>query len=365
MKVPFLDLRRSFAANAERFDAAFTEIARSGAYVLGPNVRELEAAILRYVGTEFAVACGSGTDALMLALAALEVGPGDEVITTPFTFAATVEAIEYVGATPVLVDIEPDTFNVDPSLIEPALTEATRAIIPVHLFGLPADMSAIMKLAGEHDLVIVEDCAQSLGAEFGGRQTGSLGDAGALSFYPTKTLGCFGDGGMVVTNKPDVERRLRQLRAHGLDEHGEHRMLGYNSRLDEIQAGALNIKLPALDGMIERRRVIADRYNAALATSTATTQALLPDARHAWGYYTILVEDRAAVAEQLKANGIATALYYRKPLHRHEHFSKVCRWTDLSVAESAADRCLSLPIFPEMTDDEIDYVASTTARLLS
>ncbi len=365
MNVPFLDLRRGFAAHADQFDAAFAEIARSGAYILGPHVRELEAAVARYVGTEFAVACNSGTDALKLALAGLEVGPGDEVITTPFTFAATVEAVEYVGATPVLVDIDPATFNLDPALIEAAINDSTRAIIPVHLFGLPADMDAIMALASRHGLVVVEDCAQSLGAELGGRQTGCFGDTGALSFYPTKTLGCFGDGGMVVTNEPRVDERMRQLRNHGLDGGGEHRMLGYNSRLDEMQAAAVNIKLPMLDDTIDRRRKIAARYNAALESTGAVTQATPDGTRHAWGYYTILVDDRAALAEQLKAAGIATALYYRKPLHRHEHFEKVCRWTDLSASEHAAERCISLPIFPEMTEEEIDYVASTTARLLS
>ena len=364
MNVPFIDLRRAAAPHAERFAADIAEIVHGGNYILGHRVRELEAALASYVGTRSAVACGSGTDALKLALAALEIGPGDEVITTPFTFAATVEAVEYVGATPVLVDIEPDTFNLDPGLVEAALTSATRAIIPVHLFGLPADMHRLVALAGQHDLLVIEDCAQSLGAELGGRPTGCFGDAAALSFYPTKTLGCFGDAGMVLTNRPDVESRLRQMRNHGLDE-GEHVMLGYNSRLDEVQAAILNIKLPLLDTTIRRRRVIAERYSEALASSSATLQPTPPDARHAWGYYTILVDERAKLREQLKAAGIASAVYYSKPLHRHRHFRNVCRWTDLSVAERTAERCLSLPIFPEMTNEEIDYVASTTARLLS
>ena len=263
------------------------------------------------------------------------------------------------------MDIDPATFNLDPALIEAAVTDRTRAIIPVHLFGLPADMTEIMAVAARHGLVVVEDCAQSLGAELGGRQTGCFGDVGALSFYPTKTLGCFGDGGMVVTDTPEVDERLRQLRNHGLDANGEHRMLGYNSRLDELQAAAVNIKLPALDDAIDRRRAIAERYNAALAPTSAVTQATPDGSRHAWGYYTILVDDRAALAKELNAAGVATALYYRKPLHRHEHFERVCRWTDLSASEHAAERCLSLPMFPEMTDEEIDYVASTTARLLS
>lgn len=365
MNVPFLDLRRGFAAHADRFDAAFADIARSGAYVLGRHVRELEAALARYVGTGFAVACNSGTDALKLALAGLEVGPGDEVITTPFTFAATVEAIEYVGATPVLVDIDPASFNLDPALIEAALSDRTRAIVPVHLFGLPAAIPEIMALAARYGLRVVEDCAQSLGARLGERQTGCFGDAGALSFYPTKTLGCFGDGGMVVTDDPGLDERLRQLRNHGLDGQSEHRLLGYNSRLDELQAAAVNIKLPSLDDTIDRRRAIAGHYNAALAPTSAATPVTPGGTRHAWGYYTILVEDRAALAARLKTVGIATALYYRKPLHRHAHFAKVCRWTELPAAEHAAERCLSLPIFPEMSDAEIDYVASTTARLLS
>jgi dTDP-4-amino-4,6-dideoxygalactose transaminase len=317
-----------------------------------------------YLGVAHAVGCNSGTDALHLALAGLGIGPGDEVITTPFTFAATVEAIEYVGATPVLVDIEQDSYNIDPGRIEEALTEHTRAVIPVHLFGLPADMKRIGELARRRDLRVVEDCAQSLGAQLDGRMAGSLGDAGALSFYPTKTLGGFGDGGMVVSDDAETAGRMRRLRAHGIGEGGEHVMLGYNSRLDEVQATVVRLKLQQLDAMNERRRTIAARYNAVLGAAGAVVPGAPARAHHVYGYYTILVDNRDAVREELGRRGVATALYYGKPLHRHRHFASVCRAHPMPVAERVAGRCLSLPIFPEMRDEEVEYVAATVAELV-
>jgi len=364
MQVPFLDLARQHAAFQPEIDRRIADVAASGAFILGPEVTALERDIADYLGVAHAVGCNSGTDALHLALAALGVGPGDEVITTPFTFAATVEAIEYVGATPVLVDIEADSYNLNPECVREAITEHSRALIPVHLFGLPADMDTLGRLAGEHGLVVVEDVAQGLGARLGDRMAGSLGDAGALSFYPTKTLGGFGDGGMVVCDAENTAQRLRRLRAHGIGANGEHVMLGYNSRLDEVQATVVRLKLEHLDAMNARRRVIAQRYNQALGAVGAVVPNAPDGAHHVYGYYTLRVPDRDAMRAELGRRGVATALYYGKPLHQHRHFAESCRTHPMPVAEHVAAECLSLPIFPEMRDEEVAYVAETVADLL-
>lgn len=361
MNVPFLDLRRGFESYAEALDAAVREVAASGQYILGPRVRELEAAVADYLGVRHAVGCASGTDALQLAVLAAGIGPGDEVVTTPFTFAATLEAIEYAGATPVLADIHPETLNIDPERIAESITPRTRALIPVHLFGLPADMAAIMSFAQEHELVVIEDAAQSLGARWQDRPTGGIGHFGALSFYPSKTLGCFGDGGLVACRDDEMRRRLLELRNHGFDQDGEHVRLGYNSRLDEIQAAVLQVKLPQLDAAIDRRRQIAAHFDDVLSRVDARLQPEPDGFRHARGYYTLCVNDRDAVRKRLQASGVATALYYGKPLHRHRHYAGSCRYTELPVAEHVASRCLSLPIYPEMTDAEVEYVAEKTA----
>lgn len=364
MKVPFLDLARAYEAHAEAFDAGMHDVARSGAYVLGKNVAALEEAAADYLGVEHTLACGSGTDALHLALAGLGIGPGDEVITSPFTFAATVEAIEYVGAEPVLVDIDADSYNIDPALIDVAITDKTRAILPVHMFGLSADMRPLMAIAADKGLAVIEDCAQSFGARLGDDRVGSIGSAGAHSFYPTKTMGCLGDGGLVSTNDPDVDRRLRELRNHGIGEGGEHVRLGYNSRLDEIQAAILRIKIEHIDACNDRRREIAARYNDVLSAAGAKVPTAPDDAHHVYGYYTIIVDDRDALRARLGEAGVATALYYPKPLHKHQHFSTTCRFGEMPVAERVAGGCVSLPIFPEMTDEEMEYVATTVAALL-
>ena len=365
MKVPFLDLGRAYEAHADEFDAVIREVAKSGAYVLGQNVTALEQSFAGHVGAAHAIGVNSGTDALHLALAGLGIGPGDEVITTPFTFAATVEAIEYVGAQAVLVDIDEATWNIDSAQVVAAITDRTRGILPVHMFGLPADMVSIMDIAAEHGLLVVEDCAQSFGATLAGKAAGSFGHAGAYSFYPTKTMGGIGDGGIISTDDPEADRRIRELRNHGIGPGAEHVRLGFNSRLDEIQAAVLRIKLEHIRAMNERRREIAAHYNASLAAAGAITPTEPDGAYHVYGYYTILVEDRDTLRTRLSDAGVATALYYPKPLHRHEHFARTCRFGKLDVAERVVRRCVSLPIFPEMTDEEVAYVADTTAALLS
>lgn len=364
VKVAFIDLARAYEELAEEFDACMAKVARSGAYVLAENVSALEAGVAAYLGVGHAVAVNSGTDALHLAVAGLDIGPGDEVITSPFTFAATVEAIEYVGAQPVLVDIDPHSYNIDPQLIAAAVTERTRAVLPVHMFGLPADMRPIMTIAADHDLKIIEDCAQSFGAAVDGQRVGGLGDAGAHSFYPTKTMGCLGDGGMISTDDADLDQRLRELRNHGIGAGGEHVRLGFNSRLDDLQAAILRIKLDRIDTTNDRRRQIASHYNDVLSAAGAQTPTAADGMRHVYGYYTIIVEDRDALRAHLGEAGVATALYYPKPLHLHTHFSKTCRFGTLEVAERVAAGCLSLPVFPEMSDAEVEYVATTVAAAL-
>ena len=365
MQVPFVDLKRAYAALGSGFDEHILQVAKSGAYVMDKNVAALESSAAEYLGVDHAVAVGSGTDALHLALAALEIGRDDEVITTTFTFAATIEAIHYVGATAVLVDIDPESMNIDASLIEDAITPKTRAILPVHLFGQPANMKQIMAIAERRGLVVIEDCAQCFGASTDGRATGSIGDAGAFSFYPTKTLGCLGDGGMITTNDAKTDRRLRALRNHGIGDEGEHESLGFNSRLDELQAVVLRLKLPLTDAMIERRRHIAKHYDSALSEAGANIPRSSNGALHVYNNYTLCIGDRDTLAEQLREAGIATAVYYSKPLHQHSYYANTCRFTELPVAERLARECISLPIFPEMTDAEVDYVATTTARLLT
>lgn len=355
--IPMLDLTGQLAEIREAVDAGIREVLDSGRFVLGPNVAAFEEEAARYLGAAHAVSCASGTDALQLALAALGVGPGDEVVTTPFTFAATAEAIRYLGARPVFVDIDPRTFNIDPERLEAAVGPATRAILPVHMFGQPADMERIQAVAERHGLEVVEDCAQSFGATRGGRQTGTMGAAGCFSFFPSKNLGGCGDGGLIVTGSEQLAATLRQLRNHGSREYAFHEMLGYNSRLDEIQAVILREKLKRIDAYNAGRRRVARRYSEAFAD--------LPDVVtpyedaggvHVYHQYTVLLPDRDAVAGSLREAGIGCAVYYPRPLHRQPVFAAEAEGTALPVAEDTARRCLSLPMFPELSDAQIDTV---------
>jgi len=364
MPVPMLDPRRTYAALKDDIDRCMTDVASSGRYVLGENVSAFEQEVAEVLDVKHAVSVASGTDALHLALVAAGIGPGDEVISTSFTFAATIEAIDYVGAKATLVDIDAATMNIDADLIEAAITPATKAIVPVHLFGLPADMRRIMSIAENHGLKVIEDCAQCMGSRTDGKATGSIGIAGAFSFYPSKTLGCLGDGGMVTTNSDEIAGCLRQLRNHGQGKSYEHEMVGFNSRLDEIQAAILRIKLPFLKANNARRRQIAGRYNQALASTSARTPAAVDDGSHVYGYYTICTENRDSLRVSLEAHGIGSAIYYHRPLHRHDCFAAFSSHGSLEITERVANECLSLPIFPEMTDAEVEYVAETTAKLI-
>jgi dTDP-4-amino-4,6-dideoxygalactose transaminase len=373
--IPVLDLKAQYQALKPAIDAAMRQVAADGQYILGPHVQALEAEIAAYCDCAYGIGVASGTDALHLALRALRIGPGDEVITTPFTFVATTEAIGMVGATPVFADIDPDTFNLDFTRIARAITPRTRAILPVHLYGQPCDLDPILEIARDKRLVVVEDCAQAIGATYKGRKVGSLGDAGALSFFPSKNLGCFGDGGMVVTNNAEVAERVEMLRRHGGAVKYHHSELGLNSRLDELQAAILRVKLPYLEGWTERRREIAARYNERLTEVAAVTCPVEQRshdtsqssavARCVYHQYTVRVRDRDAVRARLNEAGVGTMVYYPVPLHRQELHSGLGYGPgSLPAAEQAAAECLSLPIFPELSAEQQETVIAALASVV-
>ncbi|MFP4079719.1 MAG: DegT/DnrJ/EryC1/StrS family aminotransferase [Ectothiorhodospira sp.] len=356
--IPMVDLKAQYAHLKAEIDAAVREVLADTRFILGPNVQALEAELAAYLGVEHAVTCASGTDALHLALRAAGIGPGDEVITTSFTFIATAEAIRYVGATPVFVDIDPKTFNIDPEGVAAAITPRTRALLPVHLFGQPADMPRLSALCRKHDLLMIEDCAQSFGATVDGRQTGSLGDFGCFSFFPSKNLGAFGDGGLVTARDAEHAARLRNLRNHGSDVRYHHDRIGYNSRLDELQAAILRVKLPHVDAFNAGRRRVAQRYQAGLAGSGATPPFEDGIGVHVYHQYTLLSDRRDHIMETLKAAEVASAIYYPIPLHRQKAFADTCAGTELPVTDEVAARCLSLPIHPELPDEAAERIAA-------
>ena len=354
--IPMVDLTAQYddGLRAE-IERGWSEALDQTRFIMGPNVEALESEIADYLGVRHAISCASGTDALELALVAAGVGPGDEVITSPFTFIATAEAICHVGATPVFVDIDPVTFNIDLALAEAAITPRTRAILPVHLFGQPIDATACQALSCHHGLMMIEDCAQSFGARWQGGQTGSFGIAGCFSFFPSKNLGGYGDGGLISTNCPDHAERLRMLRNHGSRERYYHDLLGYNSRLDEIQAIVLRAKLRRIDGYNAGRQAVAAAYADGLGGLPGiTVPSVIDGAEHVYHQYTVLIDpavagcDRDAVMRALAAAGSASAVYYPVPLHQQAVFSGSHGTQRLPVTETAAAQCLSLPMYPEL-----------------
>jgi dTDP-4-amino-4,6-dideoxygalactose transaminase len=351
--IPMVDLKLQYQSIKEEITGGILEALEKTQFILGPNVTAFENEAAAYLGAGHAVAVASGTDALHLALAAAGIGEGDEVITSPFTFIATAEAIRYVGAKPVFVDIDPHTFNIDPARIETAITAKTRAILPVHLFGQPADMAAIEAICAKHGLLLIEDCAQSFGAAAGSRMTGTIGALGCFSFFPSKNLGCYGDGGMVTTNSPELADKVRVLRNHGSSVRYHHSVIGFNSRLDELQAVILRAKLKRIGDYNEGRRRVAHLYTELLAGTPVTAPAEDGKGVHVYHQYTVLTSAREAIMKALAAAEIASAIYYPIPLHRQEVFAAEYAGVTLPVAEEIAARCLSLPIFPEMTDAQV------------
>ncbi len=357
MKIPMVDLKEQYLDIKDEVDTAIQNVLDNTMFILGPNVSALENEVAEFCGTSHAVAVASGTDALHLAVRACGVGPGDEVITTPFTFIATAEAITYVGATPVFIDIEADTFNMAPEKIEEKITDKTKAIIPVHLYGQPVDMDPVMEIAEKYGLKVIEDCAQSFGADYKGTMTGAVGDAGCFSFFPSKNLGCYGDGGMIVTNSDDLAEEIKTLRNHGSKVRYYHHEIGYNSRLDEIQAAILRVKLKKIGQYNENRRKNAHLYNEYLEGADLITPFEDGKGLHVFHQYTIMSGKRGAIHESLTKAGISSAIYYPVPLHKQEVFKNGgCQ--DLLVSEATASKVLSLPIYPEMKESHIQEITS-------
>ncbi|NQU43950.1 DegT/DnrJ/EryC1/StrS family aminotransferase [bacterium] len=362
MQVPLLDLKAQYQTIRAEIDAAVAEVFESQYFILGPKVKECEAAIAKYCGIDHAIGVSSGTDALLIALMAEGIGAGDEVITTPYTFFSTAGSVSRLGAKPVFVDIDPKTFNIDPALIEAKITPRTRAIIPVHLYGQMADMAPILEIAKRHNLIVIEDAAQAIGAEYQGQRAGNLGEYGCFSFFPSKNLGAAGDGGMVITKDADRAEKLDRLRAHGSKPKYYHSIIGGNFRLDALQAAVVTVKLRHLDAWTARRQANAKRYNDLFAKAgmieDGTVQ--LPQVtadRHIFNQYVIRVPCRDALRNHLKERGIGNEVYYPVPLHLQECFANLGYHAgDCPESEKAAQETLALPIYPELTQDQAQYV---------
>jgi dTDP-4-amino-4,6-dideoxygalactose transaminase len=356
--IPILDLKAQYESIKDEINAAMTEVLESTKFILGPAMQDLEQRVAAYCGCEYGVGVASGTDALRLTLAALGIGTGDEVITTPFTFIATANTISRSGARPVFVDIDHRTYNIDPVAIEAAITERTRAIVLVHLYGQPADMDPIMELAETHGLYVIEDAAQAIGARYKGRRVGSIGHVGCLSFYPTKNLGAYGDGGMVVSNDVALAEKVDILRRQGGEKKYHAEVLGFNSRLDSLQAAILGVKLNYLDVWNERRRQLAQRYNELLAGLSIMTPYEPPDVYHVYHQYSIRAPQRDALSTYLKGRGIGTMIYYPVPLHLQRLYANLGYGENsLPESERASQEVLSLPMYPELSEAQQQEVA--------
>jgi dTDP-4-amino-4,6-dideoxygalactose transaminase len=367
VKVPLLDLKPQYHALKPALDAALLRVAESQYFILGPEVKALEAATATYSGCKFGIGISSGTDALLVALMALDIGAGDEVITSPYTFFATAGTIARVGAKPVFADIEPGSFNISPEAIERAITPRTRAIMPVHLYGQMADMDRIMAIAKRHQLRVIEDAAQAIGSEDAqGRRACSIGDIGCLSFFPTKNLGAFGDAGACVTNDPALAAKLMKLRVHGMEPKYYHELVGGNFRLDEIQAAVLNVKLPHLDSWSEARQRNAAFYDAAFARAALgqvrTPPPAAKGARHIYNQYCIRVERRDELRAWLGKHEVGAEIYYPLALHMQQCFAYLGHQPqDFPESLRASQESLALPIYPELAQAQLQYVVDTIA----
>ena len=352
--VPFLDLKAQHEQMKPEIDAAVMRVIDSAQFVLGPEVAAFEERFAGYCGVQYCAALNSGTSALHLALLAAGIGPGDEVITVSMTFVATTAAILYCGAKPVFVDVDPNTWTMDPNLIEAAITPRTKAILPVHLHGLMADMDPIMELARRHDLVVIEDAAQSHGAEYKGRRAGSIGDIGCFSFYPGKNLGAYGEGGAVVSNNPDLARKVALLRDWGQESKYNHVVAGYNYRMDGIQGAVLNVKMQYIEAWTEARRRVAADYDRLLAKSGYNRPAPPSHCRHVYHVYAVALSHRDDVQKTLQAEGIATGIHYPVPVHLQKAYANLkYKPGDFPVTESLAGRFLSLPIYAELRPEQV------------
>ena len=387
MNIPLIDLQAQYKSLEEELNKAALEVLSSAKYIMGENVIEFEKEFASYIGVKHAISVGNGTDALVLALKAMGIKSGDEVITTPFTFFATAEAISAVGAVPVFVDVEKETFNIDVTKIEEKITNKTKAIIPVHIFGQAADMDEINKIAKKHNLLVLEDACQAIGGKYKGKNIGALADAACFSFFPTKNLGCAGDGGMIVTDNDDIAIIARALRTHGSGENGQkaynlinnitedietaegaddtvynplkyyNYLIGYNTRLDAIQAALLRIKLKEIDNWNSKRREIVEVYNKALQNSDYVTPICREDVEHVYHMYILQSENREETIAKLKKAGIATGVYYPVPLHLQKVYKDLgYKEGDMPVSEYLSHRTFAIPVYPELTKEQMDYI---------
>lgn len=366
MSVPLLDLKAQYATLRDELNEALLRVAESQYFILGPEVEALEREVAEYSRCKHGIGVSSGTDAILVALMALGIGPGDEVITTPFTFFATGGCVSRVGARPVFVDIEPQTYNIDPALIEAAITPRTKAIIPVHLYGQMADMDPIMEIARRHNLAVIEDAAQAIGSEYKGKRAGEIGTVCCFSFFPSKNLGGFGDGGMVVTNDDALGAKIRLLRTHGMQPKYYYKQIGGNFRLDAIQAAILRVKLKHLDAWSAARKRNADWYRAHLSAETFGLPVEAPARRHIYNQFMIRTPSRDRVAEALKKAGIGHEVYYPVPLHLQECFADLGYAPgSMPVSEAAALEVLALPIYPELTEAQLAEVVTALKSAVS
>ena len=390
MNIPLIDLKAQYDSLADKLNEAALGILSSANYIMGKTVLDFEKEFANYIGVKHAISVGNGTDALVLALKAMGIGEGDEVITTPFTFFATAEAISAVGATPVFVDVNKDTFNIDTTKIEEKITSKTKAIMPVHIFGQSADMDEVNEIAKKHNLMVIEDACQAIGGKYKGRKIGTLGDVACFSFFPTKNLGCAGDGGMIVTDNDEIATIARALRTHGSGENGQkaynllnnieeevqkadegandtvynplkyyNYLIGYNTRLDAIQAAILDVKIKEIDKWNAKRREIVKVYNEALQNNDLVTPVAKDYNEHVYHMYILQSENREEVLQKLKEAGIATGVYYPVPLHLQKVYKNLgYKEGDMPVAEYLSKRTFAIPVYPELTKEQVDYIIS-------
>jgi dTDP-4-amino-4,6-dideoxygalactose transaminase len=366
LPVPALDLKAQYQSIRDEIDAVVRRVIESQYFILGPDVSDFETDAAAYCGARHAVGCASGSDALLLPLMALGIGPGDEVVTTPYSFFATAGAVWRTGARPVFVDIEPDTYNIDPSKLEAAVTPRTKAIIPVHLYGQAADMDPINAIAAKHGIAVIEDAAQAIGARYGDRRAGTLGHSAAFSFYPSKNLGGFGDAGMITTDDPALAKQVARLRVHGMEPKYHHHEVGFNSRIDALQAAVLRVKLRHLDAWTEGRRDVAARYRALFAEDGLDAAVTLPIERdgyyHVYNQFVVRVPSasRDALRAHLTTRKIGTEIYYPIPLHLQVCFASLGHKPgDFPISEAAALETIALPMYPELTDEALRHVVNS------
>jgi dTDP-4-amino-4,6-dideoxygalactose transaminase len=368
--IKLVDLFGQYQRIKPEIDEAVANVLASTQFILGKEVGEFESAAASYLGTKYAIGCASGTDALQIAMMALGIGVGDEVITSPFTFVATAETIVLLGGTPVYVDIDPMTYNIDPSKIERAITGTTKAIIPVHLYGQPADMDPIMEIANRHGLKVIEDAAQAFGAEYKGRKAGNFGDIACFSFFPTKNLGAFGDAGMVTTNDQELAERMRMISLHGSRKKYQHEILGINSRLDTLQAAILKAKIKYVNAWNRSRQDFAGRYSRELKDSGVITPYVMPGSTHIYHQYSIRLprssgKTRDALVAYLKSRGIPTAVHYPIPLHLQKAFAHLGKGEgEYPFSETVASEILSLPMHTELDEEQIEYIVRAIREFL-